>query len=86
MLVLATLIAANCPDAPFVETGFAKQLTVFATFQEGNIMYHKGNFHVILKRRSELHVLFFPITFSTHCTYYKRPPLGLTQSGLKDHF
>ena len=37
LLVLASLIAANCPDAPFVETGFAKQLTVFATFQEGNV-------------------------------------------------
>lgn len=34
LLVLATLIASHCPDAPFVETGFAKQLTVFATFQE----------------------------------------------------
>ncbi|BFZ02069.1 hypothetical protein BsWGS_05107 [Bradybaena similaris] len=34
LLVLATLIAFHCPDAPFVETGFAKQLTLFATFQE----------------------------------------------------
>ncbi|CAG5115816.1 unnamed protein product [Candidula unifasciata] len=34
LLVLATLVAFHCPDAPFVETGFAKQLTVFATFQE----------------------------------------------------
>lgn len=29
------LVAAKCPNAPFVETGFAKQLTLFATFQEG---------------------------------------------------
>lgn len=34
LLVIATLVASQCPDAPFVETGFAKQLTLFATFQE----------------------------------------------------
>ena len=36
LLVLASLIARHCPNAPFIETGFAKQLTLFATFQEGN--------------------------------------------------
>ncbi|XP_052683421.1 cilia- and flagella-associated protein 69-like [Crassostrea angulata] len=34
LLVIAMLVAAKCPNAPFVETGFAKQLTLFATFQE----------------------------------------------------
>lgn len=34
LLVIATMIATKCPNAPFVETGFAKQLTLFATFQE----------------------------------------------------
>jgi len=34
LLVIATLIATQCPESPFVETGFAKQLTLFATFQE----------------------------------------------------
>lgn len=34
LLVLTSLIASKSPDAPFVETGFAKQLTLFATFQE----------------------------------------------------
>ncbi|KAI8777748.1 cilia- and flagella-associated protein 69 isoform X1 [Biomphalaria glabrata] len=34
LLVIATLVAYQCPKAPFVETGFAKQLTLFATFQE----------------------------------------------------
>ncbi|KAK3587960.1 hypothetical protein CHS0354_014478 [Potamilus streckersoni] len=34
LLVLTSLISSNCPYAPFVETGFAKQLTLFATFQE----------------------------------------------------
>lgn len=34
LLVIASMIAAKCKDAPFVETGFAKQLVLFATFQE----------------------------------------------------
>lgn len=34
LLVIANLVAASCPNAPFVETGFVKQLTLFATFQE----------------------------------------------------
>ncbi|XP_041367843.1 cilia- and flagella-associated protein 69-like [Gigantopelta aegis] len=34
LLVIATLIAAKCPGTPFIETGFSKQLVVFATFQE----------------------------------------------------
>ncbi|KAH9499307.1 Cilia- and flagella-associated protein 69 [Bulinus truncatus] len=34
LLVIATLVASQCQKAPFVETGFAKQLTLFATFQE----------------------------------------------------
>lgn len=34
LLVLASIVASKCPDAPFVETGFAKQLVLFATFQE----------------------------------------------------
>uniref|UniRef100_A0A0B7A2W0 Cilia- and flagella-associated protein 69 ARM repeats domain-containing protein n=1 Tax=Arion vulgaris TaxID=1028688 RepID=A0A0B7A2W0_9EUPU len=34
LLVLTTLVAYHCPHAPFVETGFAKHLTLFATFQE----------------------------------------------------
>lgn len=36
LLVLASIIATKCPNAPFVETGFAKQLVLFSTFQEGN--------------------------------------------------
>lgn len=35
LLVLAAIIASKCPEAPFVETGFAKQLVLFSTFQEG---------------------------------------------------
>jgi len=34
LIVIATLVASQCPEAPFVEAGFAKQLTLFATFQE----------------------------------------------------
>ncbi|XP_072017652.1 cilia- and flagella-associated protein 69-like isoform X2 [Amphiura filiformis] len=34
LLVISTLIATKCPDAPFIETGYAKQLILFATFQE----------------------------------------------------
>ncbi|KAK3109030.1 hypothetical protein FSP39_021501 [Pinctada imbricata] len=34
LLVIAMLVASRCPQAPFVETGFAKQLALFATFQE----------------------------------------------------
>ncbi|XP_062615202.1 cilia- and flagella-associated protein 69-like [Saccostrea cucullata] len=34
LLVITMLVASKCPNAPFVETGFAKQLTLFATFQE----------------------------------------------------
>ncbi|VDI03562.1 Hypothetical predicted protein [Mytilus galloprovincialis] len=34
LLVLSSLVATHCPNAPFIETGFAKQLTLFATFQE----------------------------------------------------
>ena len=37
LLVLSTLVAAVSPDSPFLETGFVKQLAVFATFQEGNM-------------------------------------------------
>lgn len=35
LLVIASLVASICPQAPFIETGFAKQLVLFATFQEG---------------------------------------------------
>ncbi|XP_077978018.1 cilia- and flagella-associated protein 69-like [Glandiceps talaboti] len=34
LLVLSTMVAEQCPDAPFIETGFAKQLILFSTFQE----------------------------------------------------
>lgn len=34
LLVVANIVASACPDAPFVETGFVKQLCLFATFQE----------------------------------------------------
>ncbi|CAL1536351.1 unnamed protein product [Lymnaea stagnalis] len=34
LLVISTLVAYQCPKAPFVETGYAKELTLFATFQE----------------------------------------------------
>ncbi|WAQ94009.1 CFA69-like protein [Mya arenaria] len=34
LLVIASLVASYCPNAPFVETGFAKQLVLFSTFQE----------------------------------------------------
>ncbi len=35
LLIIASLIAKNCLDSPFVETGFVRQLALFATFQEG---------------------------------------------------
>ena len=38
LLVISSLVAAECPQAPFIETGFIKQLTLFATFQEGNVI------------------------------------------------
>ncbi|KAL8615408.1 hypothetical protein ACOMHN_036228 [Nucella lapillus] len=34
LLIICNIIASACPQAPFVETGFLKQLTLFATFQE----------------------------------------------------
>ncbi|XP_030849365.1 cilia- and flagella-associated protein 69 [Strongylocentrotus purpuratus] len=34
LLVLTTLAVANNPEAPFIETGYAKVLILFATFQE----------------------------------------------------
>ncbi|XP_071803414.1 cilia- and flagella-associated protein 69-like [Asterias amurensis] len=34
LLVITTLVATVCDQAPFIETGFAKQLILFATFQE----------------------------------------------------
>ncbi|XP_033127845.1 cilia- and flagella-associated protein 69-like [Anneissia japonica] len=34
LLVLISLAASHCPQAPFIESGFAKQLMLFATFQE----------------------------------------------------
>ncbi|KAK7110003.1 cilia- and flagella-associated protein 69-like isoform X2 [Littorina saxatilis] len=34
LLVIANIVASACPNAPYVETGFVKQLTLFATFQE----------------------------------------------------
>ncbi|CAH1788088.1 unnamed protein product [Owenia fusiformis] len=34
LLVIASLIASYCPEAPFLETGYVKQLALFATFQE----------------------------------------------------
>nr|XP_006825782.1 PREDICTED: uncharacterized protein C7orf63-like [Saccoglossus kowalevskii] len=34
LLVIATMVAVECPDAPFIETGFAKNLILFSTFQE----------------------------------------------------
>ncbi|XP_064613736.1 cilia- and flagella-associated protein 69-like [Liolophura sinensis] len=43
LLVIASLVASLCPQAPFIETGFAKQLVLFATFQEV-----KSN-HVLVK-------------------------------------
>lgn len=50
LLVISSLVAESCPDAPFVETGFVKQLTLFATFQEGMLIgvlsrntHNKGN-------------------------------------------
>ncbi|XP_071812719.1 cilia- and flagella-associated protein 69-like [Apostichopus japonicus] len=34
LLVISTLVASSCPEAPFIETGYAKQLMLFGTFQE----------------------------------------------------
>ncbi|XP_071947275.1 cilia- and flagella-associated protein 69-like isoform X2 [Antedon mediterranea] len=34
LLVLVSLAESHCPYAPFIESGFAKQLILFATFQE----------------------------------------------------
>ena len=39
LLIIASSIARANPQAPFVETGFVKQLTLFATFQEGDHHY-----------------------------------------------
>lgn len=38
LLVLTTLVAEAASTLPFLETGFVKQLTLFATFQEGTKM------------------------------------------------
>ena len=35
LLVIASMIATCCLQAPFIETGFAKQLVLLGTFQEG---------------------------------------------------
>lgn len=35
LLILTTLVANRSPSAPFLETGFIKQLVLFSTFQEG---------------------------------------------------
>ena len=35
LLVIASIISTVCIEAPFIETGFVKQITMFATFQEG---------------------------------------------------
>ena len=35
LLVVCSLIASLCPNAPFVETKFLKELCLFATFSEG---------------------------------------------------
>jgi hypothetical protein len=48
LLVLASLIATNCPNAPFIETGFAKQLTLFATFQEGILQNYYDFLNVVV--------------------------------------
>ena len=37
LLVISTLIGSFCQDAPFVETGFAKQIILLSTFQEGEL-------------------------------------------------
>ena len=42
LLIIASLVAKTCSDAPFVETGFVKQLVLLATFQEGT--YRKISF------------------------------------------
>ena len=34
LLVIASLVSSTCPSAPFLETGFARQLSLLATFQE----------------------------------------------------
>ncbi|KAK2187769.1 hypothetical protein NP493_155g04048 [Ridgeia piscesae] len=43
LLVVASLIASCASEAPFVEIGFIKQLTLFATFQEVK------NYHFLVK-------------------------------------
>ena len=35
LLIISSLVAKTCSDAPFIETGFVKQLVLLATFQEG---------------------------------------------------
>ena len=37
LIVIASLISSICADAPFVDTGFAKHIALFATFQEGRM-------------------------------------------------
>ncbi|XP_050388470.1 cilia- and flagella-associated protein 69 [Patella vulgata] len=34
LITIATLVVTRCPDSPFVECGFARQLVLFGTFQE----------------------------------------------------
>ncbi|ESO82065.1 hypothetical protein LOTGIDRAFT_223522 [Lottia gigantea] len=34
LLTIATLVVTKCPESPFVECGFARQLVLFGTFQE----------------------------------------------------
>ena len=50
LLVLASLVASVTTESPFVETGFVKQLTLFATFQEGRleVCNYKGSLLFIL--------------------------------------
>lgn len=39
LLTLTTLIASKSTKAPFLESGFVKQLALFSTFQEGKSFY-----------------------------------------------
>ena len=39
LLTLTTLIASKSTKAPFLESGFVKQLALFSTFQEGESLH-----------------------------------------------
>ena len=54
LLVISNIVASACPNAPFVETGFVKPLTLFATFQEGQSSESSWNSWLVLGEKAVL--------------------------------